>query len=191
MTPANRWSPRFKHPPSRGVIGWDLPTSKSDTHTRQTPGWPCRSAVRDVVCAVLLPALRSVHDVQTHPEPQTRWRSTTDSRHHQSRNRPLPGGERRPRHGRIPGRHPERVLPCAPGFTIGFVRPSRWRSIASKELNGRPVALTPIRWLASAMPIASHTSEKTNGFATLMSLSTRRRHRRSGRGKSSPRHRVT
>ena len=35
------------------------------------------------------------------------------------------------------------VVAIAPGFTIGFVRPSGLRSIASIELNGRPVLFAP------------------------------------------------
>ncbi len=60
------------------------------------------------------------------------------------------------------------VVAIAPGFTIGFVRPSSLRSIAETALNGRPVASTPTSAPASAMPIASQTSANTNGLATLM-----------------------
>ena len=37
------------------------------------------------------------------------------------------------------------VVAIAPEFTIGFVRPSSLRSTAARELNGKPVALTPRR----------------------------------------------
>jgi len=56
----------------------------------------------------------------------------------------------------------------APEFTIGFVRPSPLRSTAAKELNGRPVALTPKRWRATSPPRTWHTKANTNGFDTLM-----------------------
>ena len=56
----------------------------------------------------------------------------------------------------------------APGLTMGLVRPSMLRSIAASALNGRPVALTPMRWRAASGPRASQTSAKTNGFDTLM-----------------------
>ena len=44
------------------------------------------------------------------------------------------------------------VAAIAPGFTIGFVRPSALRSIADRELNARPVLLTPSRRRASSGP---------------------------------------
>ena len=60
------------------------------------------------------------------------------------------------------------VAAIAPGLTIGLVRPSPLRSIASSELNGRPVALTPTRRRAASGPRTSQTSANTNGFDTLM-----------------------
>src|SRR5262245_3815203 len=60
------------------------------------------------------------------------------------------------------------VAAIAPAFTIGFVLPSRLRSMAAKELNGRPVLLTPSLSLAASGPITSQTSANRNGFDTLM-----------------------
>lgn len=60
------------------------------------------------------------------------------------------------------------MVAIAPGFTIGFVRPSTVRSIAASELNGSPVLLTPSRSRASRGPRSSQTSATTNGFDTLM-----------------------
>lgn len=60
------------------------------------------------------------------------------------------------------------VVAIAPEFTIGFVRPSAFRSIPSRELNASPVALTPMRCRVSSTPRASHTKAKMNGFETLM-----------------------
>jgi len=56
----------------------------------------------------------------------------------------------------------------APGFTMGFVRPSALRSTASSESKGRPVAFAPILSVAASGPIASQTRANTNGLATLM-----------------------
>src|SRR5262249_55997336 len=64
------------------------------------------------------------------------------------------------------------AVAIAPGFTIGFVRPSVLRSTASVELNGNPVAFTPSLVRASSGPSASHTRAKTNGFATLISVNS-------------------
>ncbi len=60
------------------------------------------------------------------------------------------------------------VVAMAPGFTIGFVRPSALRSTAASELNGRPVALTPSLSPRLVRPHGLATSAKTNGFETLM-----------------------
>ena len=60
------------------------------------------------------------------------------------------------------------VVAIAPALTIGLVRPSALCSTAATELNGRPVAFTPMRSRASSTPADSQTSAKTNGFATLM-----------------------
>ena len=70
-----------------------------------------------------------------------------------------------PRRSR-PGRR--LVVAIAPGFTIGFVRPSPLRSTASSELNGSPVPFTPSSSRACSGPSASQTSANTNGFDTLM-----------------------
>src|SRR6202035_4318486 len=60
------------------------------------------------------------------------------------------------------------VAATAPGFTIGLVTPSLPRSMAASELNGSPVAFTPIFFLACSGPSAQQTSANTNGLATLM-----------------------
>ena len=60
------------------------------------------------------------------------------------------------------------VVAIAPEFTIGFVRPSGFRSMPSSELNARPVAFTPIFSRTSSTPSASQTRANTNGFETLM-----------------------
>src|SRR5271167_2991297 len=60
------------------------------------------------------------------------------------------------------------VAAIAPGFTIGFVRPSSLRSTAARALNGRPVALTPSLWRATSAPRTWQISANTNGFDTLM-----------------------
>ncbi len=64
------------------------------------------------------------------------------------------------------------MVAIAPGFTIGFVRPSSLCSIASSELNGSPVALTPTALRTASGPTVAQTSAKTNGFATLMSVNS-------------------
>jgi hypothetical protein len=64
------------------------------------------------------------------------------------------------------------VVVIAPELTIGLVRPWLPCSIAVSELNGKPVALTPILRLSSSGPSAAHTSAKTNGFATLMTVNS-------------------
>ena len=56
----------------------------------------------------------------------------------------------------------------APALTMGLVRPSSPRSTPSSELNGRPVAFTPIFSRTSSAPSAWQTSAKMNGFETLM-----------------------
>ena len=60
------------------------------------------------------------------------------------------------------------VVAIAPEFTIGFVRPPSPCSMAVSELNGKPVAFSPILRLTSSGPSAAQMSAKTNGFATLM-----------------------
>ena len=60
------------------------------------------------------------------------------------------------------------VVAIAPELTIGFVRPSGFRSMPSRELNANPVALTPMRRRLSSTPRASQTKAKTNGLETLM-----------------------
>ena len=60
------------------------------------------------------------------------------------------------------------VAAIAPELTMGLVRPSPARSIASSELNGRPVALTPSFTRAASGPSSSQTSANTKGLETLM-----------------------
>ena len=55
----------------------------------------------------------------------------------------------------------------APALTIGLVVPSLVRSMASTELKGRPVLLTPSLARTTSSPSASHTSAKTKGLDTL------------------------
>ncbi len=62
------------------------------------------------------------------------------------------------------------MVASAPGLTIGLVRPASPRSTAAAELNGRPVASTPMARCARSTPSASQTSAKTNGFATLITV---------------------
>lgn len=66
----------------------------------------------------------------------------------------------------VPGRR--LVTAIAPALTIGLVVPSGLRSMADTELNGSPVAFTPILVRAWSGPSTSKTSANTNGFATLM-----------------------
>ena len=60
------------------------------------------------------------------------------------------------------------VVAIAPELTIGFVWPFSLRSTAVRELNGRPVALTPRRFRAASAPRTCKISANTNGFDTLM-----------------------
>ncbi len=60
------------------------------------------------------------------------------------------------------------MVAIAPELTIGFVRPSWLRSTAVTELNGSPVALTPIARRTAAAPSRSQASANANGLDTLM-----------------------
>ncbi len=59
-------------------------------------------------------------------------------------------------------------MAIAPGFTIGFVRPSPLHSTAVSELNGNPVLFAPSSSRARSAPRDWHTRAKTNGLDTLM-----------------------